>query len=188
MPTVKIIHFTHKLNSDGTSPIVIQVFDGKRYKRTLGNVLPEHWDNEKKRVRPKTNRNYASLNILISDEFSRVEKLIIGRQFNIQRDFVDYFDKTETARPQKLNFRQIADLYLQTILAKNAWTYNAFGAIINKFLRLIGDEHIFLSDINDRVIQKWLSAMQADKNKESTIHLNVRVVKFVSVFGDKKWI
>lgn len=184
MASVKIIHYLKKKYSNGTSPVIIQIIDGKTIKRkVIGSVLPSQWNDTDKRVIPKKHQNYASLNVKIADEYNRIEKLLIENKFDLQRDFINYFNNEPTGNQEGLNFKQIADIYLKGVLAKNASTYNGIDVIVKKFLRLIGNEDIRLSEINELVMHKWVTAMQNEGNRESTIHNNIKIIRFVSKFG-----
>lgn len=188
MATVNIVYYTSVKNSNGTSPIVIRVIDNRQVKkRTFANVLPHQWDEDKKRVIPRSHPNYATINIQISNEYNRIEELILSNKFDLKRDFVDYFKKEsgkKVVAPAHLNFRQIADLYLAPLILKSGWTHSTFSSIIKKFLGCVGED-IRLSDITERDIKKWITFMQSSKNKESTIHTNIKVVRFVSSFAQK---
>lgn len=183
MATVKIIHYTSKVNSDGTSPIIIQVYDGKKYKRTLANVTLEQWDNDKQRVKIKSHRNYGAINLRISEEYTRLEKLIIENKLDIARDFIQYFDSQPIIEASQLTLRQIADLYLEDILKKSGWTHATFSSIINKFFRIVKNEELLLRDIDASIMKKWIDGMIALKNGDKTIHNNIKVLRFVSEYG-----
>jgi integrase/recombinase XerD len=188
MATVNIIYYTSVKNNNGSSPIVIRVIDNRQVKkRTFANVLPNQWDEDKNRVIPRSHPNYAAINIQISGEYNRIEELILSNKFDLKRDFVDYFKKEsgkEVKAVVQLNFRQIADLYLAPLVLKSGYTYSTYTSIIKKFLGCVG-EGIRLSEITDRHINKWIAFMQEEKNKESTIHTNIKVVRFVSAFAQK---
>lgn len=88
MASVKILHYTSKKNTDGTSPIVIQVIDGKVVKKkSIANVSEDQWDDNSWCVRPKKHDNYVQINLNISNERNRIENLILKGELNISTVF-----------------------------------------------------------------------------------------------------
>lgn len=193
MPTVKIIQYTAKTNTDGTSPIVIQVFDVKKYKRTLANVRPDQWDADKLRVKPKSHPNYATINIKISNEYNRLEKLILNNQFNLQRDFIDHFanlkagvdPETHTPPPvAEKTFKDIIKLYVTHL--KSGQSKSAYEIRLNYFIdKATLPEDLRISQITTSHIDKYYAYQVTKGNKPSSIRTNIKIIKFAANFAFK---
>ena len=184
MPSVKIIHYTNKINSDGTSPVIIQIIDGKVYKRTLANVFTNQWNDETKRVIPRSHPNYATINIRISNEYNRIESLILSNTFQLQRDFIDYFDKKETEQPKTgLTFKQLIPLYISQL--KSGQTMVGYESRLNYFVdnAVIGD--LRLSEIKKYHMDKFIKFMTDKGNRRSTMRTNLNIINYVATFAIK---
>lgn len=183
MASVKIIHYTQKVYSNGTSPVILQIIQGKSIKRkVIASVLPEQWNDKDKRVKPKKHPNYAIINNNLSDEFNRIEGLLLKNP-NAQVELL--FPKEDMPPVDTLTFWKIADIYLQTLVLKSGWTYLTFRGIINKFSRSVNNPGLLLSEISQRHLQKYLNDMQEAKNGERTIYNNFKVLRFVNEFGQR---
>lgn len=130
MASVKIIHYTHKVNSDGTSPVIIQVIqDGKVKKKTIANILEDQWNDETKRVIMKKHPNAATINKKLSDGFNRIEGILFSGEFDIDAifksgeskppstDFIKYFEKliADTISGDRVKPKSAARYAQQTI-------------------------------------------------------------------------
>lgn len=188
MPTVQIIHYTPKKNSDGTSPVIILVNDGKRYKRTLANVLPAQWDESKKRVKLKSHPNYSVINIKISNEYSRIEGLILSHSFDVQRDFIDYFANLKSGieviskdeiKPK--TFDEIIPLYISSL--KSGFSMIGYEARLKYFSREAGVGMLPLSEITKDHMNKFIAFMEGKGNKRSTMRTQLKIVRYLSSFS-----
>ena len=184
MPSVKIIHYTNKINSDGTSPVIIQIIDGKVYKRTLANVFTNQWNDETKRVIPRSHPNYATINIRISNEYNRIESLILSNTFQLQRDFIDYFDKKETEQPKTgLTFKQLIPLYISQL--KSGQTMVGYESRLNYFVDNAGIGDLRLSEIKKYHMDKFIKFMTDKGNRRSTMRTNLNIINYVATFAIK---
>lgn len=187
MASVTIIHYTHKINSDDTSPIVIQVIDGKPKKRTLANVLPEQWDKAKQRVIPKSHPNYGAINIKISNEYNRVEKLILSNSFDLQRDFIEYFDNlkngTEEIKPveKQKTFLEIIPFYISSL--KSGFSMVGYESRLKYFAREANVENLTLSEITKPHMDAFILFMQSKGNQRSTMRTQLKIVRYLSSFA-----
>lgn len=179
MPSVKKIFYTKKVYTDGTSPVIIQIISGKKIKRkVIFSILPEQWDAKEKQIKLRKHPDYEKLNADLDDEYNRVKRLI---RDNPDID-IDYAFEKELKK-DVLSFRQIADLYLKSL--KSGWSIATYNALVNKFLNIIGEPNIKLSEITNKHVLKWMNGMRALGNKDSTMNTNVRVIRFVSEFAHK---
>lgn len=185
MPSVKIIHYTNKKNSDGTSPVIIQVIDGKVYKRTLANVFTNQWDAKNKRVIPRSHPNYATINIRISNEYNRIESLILSDNFNLKRDFLDYFSSKEPEQVKTgLNFKQLIPLYIGQL--KSGQTMVGYESRLNYFVENAGIGDLRLSEIKKHHMDKFIKFMTDKGNRRSTMRTNLNIVGFLASFAAKQ--
>lgn len=190
MSSVKIHHYTSKVYANGESPIVIQVIQpGRlRHKKVLASVLPDQWDDKKKRVIPKKHPNYAQINTLISDEFNRIEKLLLHAGKEI---IDDPFDKKEQIAKnpiessKKLTYWEISELYLNEKKKQSGWTYITFESIVRKFSNYIKKPQLLLSEISEKIINGYIAYMVGLGNSPGTIKNNLKVLRFVSEYGHK---
>lgn len=189
MPSVNIIYYTHKVNSDGSSPVVIQIIDGQPKKRTLANVFKHQWNEDALRVKPKTHPNYAAINILISDEYNRIEKLIINGEFDLKRDFIDYFDrkKKKPSKPMEkttgLSFAEIGKLYIKSL--NSGASMLTYESRINFFIELNQLGNLKASEITKEHIDKYVKWQRDKGNMDSTIRTNIKIIRFPASFAVK---
>lgn len=181
MPTVKIIHYTPKVNSDGTSPVIIMVNDGTRKKRTIANVLPAQWDESKKRVISRSHPNYAIINIRISNEYNRIESLILSDNFDMQRDFVDYFDNEVTPDNNIPTFNDLIPLYISQL--KSGQTMVGFESRLNYISLNAAIGHLPLSQIKKHHIDKFIKFMEDRGNRQSTMRFNLKLLRYIASFA-----
>lgn len=185
MPSVKIIHYTNKKNSDGTSPVIIQVIDGKVYKRTLANVFTNQWDAKNKRVIPRSHSNYATINIRISNEYNRIESLILSDNFQLKRDFVDYFSGKEPEQVKTgLTFKELIPLYISQL--KSGQTMVGYESRLNYFVENSGIGNLRLSEIKKYHMDKFIKFMTDKGNRRSTMRTNLNIVGFLASFAAKQ--
>lgn len=185
MPSVKILHYTNKKNSDGTSPVIIQVIDGKVYKRTLANVFINQWDAKNKRVIPRSHPNYATINIRISNEYNRIESLILSDNFNLKRDFVDYFSSSvsKDSLHTALTFKELIPLYISQL--KSGQTMVGYESRLNYFVDNAGIGNLRLSEIKKHHMDKFIKFMTDKGNRRSTMRTNLNIVGFLASFATK---
>jgi len=187
MPSVKIIHYTNKINADGTSPVVISVYDGKPYKRTLANVTPEQWDEKNNRVKPRSIRNYALINIKISNELNRVEQLILTNKFNLQRDFIDYFENLKKGiepeqKKEGLSFKEICKLYVSSL--KSGASMVVYEHKLNRFIKYSGIGDLRSSEITKKHVEAFVK--KHDNCTRSTVRMYLKIVRFASSFAARE--
>lgn len=184
MYTVHIIHYTHKVNADGSSPVIIQV---QKKRRTLANVFVNQWNDDTKRVIPKSHPNYASINIKISNEYNRIEKLLLNNEFDLQRDFIDYFDNLKTGvvaiQKKEKTFNEIIPLYISSL--KSGFSMVGYEARLNYFAREAGVGNLTLSQITKAHMDKFITYMQDKGNKRSTMRTQLKIVRYLSSFAEK---
>lgn len=190
MASVKILHYTHKVNTDGTNPVVIQVIDGVPKKRTLANVLASQWDEEKGRVKPRSHPNYAAINVLISDEYNRIEKLILNNEFELNRDFVEYFDnkkkKIVSSTPgvkTGYTFKEICKLYVSSL--KSGFSMLSYESRLKYFIEKSELGNLKSSQITTAHIDKFVKWHRDKGNQNSTIRTNLKIIRFASSFAAK---
>lgn len=188
MATVHIIYYSYTKNADGTSPIVIQVYAGKRIKRTIANVKPEQWDSRAKKVKPKSHPNYAVINIKISNEFNRIESLILNNKFDLQRDFIDYFDNLkvgidpETAPVDKpKSFKEIVPLYIASL--KSGFSMVSYESRLNYFMDVAKIGNIRSSEITKEHIDRFIKHHTDKGNKRATLRTQLKIVRYASSFA-----
>lgn len=195
MPSVSVIFYTHKVNADGTSPIIITVA-GK--KRTLANVLPNQWDSKKGRVIPKSHPNYAVINIKISNEYNRVEALILSNAFDLQRDFINYFDNLKKgidpeSKPvieKPKTFAEIVPLYISSL--PSGFSMIGYEARLKYFIREAGIGNLRSSEITKAHMDKFIKFMMDKRNKKgeptkrSTIRTQLKIVRYASSFAERE--
>ncbi|MEB0262285.1 tyrosine-type recombinase/integrase [Mucilaginibacter sp. 10I4] len=186
MFTVHIIHYTHKVNANGTSPVTIQV---KKKKRTLANILPTQWNDEKKRVITKSHPNYATINIKIAEEYNRVEQLILNGTFDLQSDFIDYFDNKDGGELKvantgsTLSFKDLCKLYISSL--KSGQSMVSYEPRLNDFIKTAGIGDLALHQITRKHLDKYIQSMVDAKNMRSTMRTKLKIVRFVSSFAEK---
>jgi len=190
MASVHILYYSYTKNSDGTSPIVIQVYTDKRIKRTLANVRPDQWDPKQKRVKPKSHPNYAVINIKISNEYNRVEALILNNKFDLKRDFIDYFDNLKAGIDPKTvpvekpkSFKEIVPLYIASL--KSGHSMVGYQARLNYFIRESGIGDIRSSQITKEHIDRFIKFMADKGNKRSTMRTQLKIIRYASTFAEK---
>lgn len=175
------IHYTHKVNSDGTSPIIIQI---QKKRRTLANVLPSQWDGEQ--VKPRSHPHYAAINKKILNEKNRIGNLIYENKFDLQRDFIDYFDnlKTGNTTPQKdkKTILDIIPLYISSL--KSGHSMIAYEARLKYFAREAGVEHLSLSEIKKEHMDRFMSYMVGKGNMRSTMRTQLKIIRYLSSFAE----
>lgn len=180
MPSIRLLHYTHKVYKDGTSPIILQIISGKTIKKkTLASVLPEQWDDSTKRVKVKKHPNYASINSTISTQFNKYEKMIMdAAQENRYLDVANIF---EGWKGQKV-FSEIADLFLKGC---SPFTRKTNKSHIDQFKEYLGRE-IHLPEITHPVIEGFKSHMQSLGNVDSTIATKLSTLRSVSSYAVDK--
>lgn len=185
MASVKIVHYTNKVYTDGSSPIILQVIQkGKIKRKVIAAVWPEQWNDEKKRVYVKKHPNYAQINTILSDEFNRVEKLLmVANGVFIHNPFGDS-DKIEEEL-KVLTYWEIAELYLNEKKKQSGWTYITFKGIIDKFSKFVNNPNLLLSQIDEKIIKGYLNYMQGLNNTPGTMKNNFKILRFVSEYGHK---
>jgi integrase/recombinase XerD len=181
--SVKIVHYTNKVYSDGTSPIMLQVIQsGKITRKVVAAVKPEQWNDEKKRVYNKKHPNYAQINSQLSDEFNRIERALLMAEGRIVKNIFKSTDDMPTTQPV-LTFWGIADLYLKKMQGQSGFTYNACNSVINKFKRFVRNDSLLLRDISSSEVNGYIKHCRKEGNQDSTINLNFKVLRRVSNFG-----
>lgn len=179
MASVKIIHYTNKVYSDGTSPVILQVISGKTIKRkVIASVFADQWNDKDHRVKPGKHKNGHAINATLSDEYNRIEKLIIQGGFDIETIFTP--DKTDA-----ITFNEVVKLYLSSIGAKSGYTLMSWSSRYKKFTDYVNNDKLQLSQINYKVIQGYITYLESIGNGPTTIHSALKVLRFVSNFAQK---
>jgi integrase len=158
MASVKIIHYTHKENSDGTSPVIIQVIQGTKVKKkTFASVFESQWDDKKKRIKNHPNANVV--NTSLSNEFNRIENIILsGTNFDIETIFKDEDKPAPVAYSFTSYFQRMIDDTVsgkrikpntgQIYAHETAKHYRTALAIVRKFIAHKGLTDLKFEDIN----------------------------------------
>ena len=183
MPSIKLLHYTKKVYSDGSSPVIIQIISGKQIKRkVLASVLPEQWNDKTKRVREKKHPNAAVINEKIREDFNKYESIIVALPAGA--DISDIFEE-ERGEGTRLDYFAVAELYLKGVVLKSGFSYDSFNSIINKFKRFINNRKMFPEDFTEKLMSDYINYLRGIPNKDTTINNNLKVLRFPSKWGDE---
>ena len=179
--TIDVIAETYRMTAKGCIPIVLRVSKDKKKKIVrLGiNVLPEHWDATKNKIKSNcTNKEY--LDTIITEKLSKYQKQIlefqsIGKDYSLNQ-LIDAVDKP---------LRNISvSEYLESIIQRlrkedrvgNATHYQALYNSLEKFSKI---HQLQFVDIDVAFLNKYETHLRSIGNKRNTISIKMRTLKAV---------
>lgn len=149
----------------------------------MASVKPDQWDDKAKRVKIRSHRHYAKINVDISEELARVERLLLEANGAFVHNI--FLDQAPSDENEKLTFWEVADLYLQEKKKQSGWTFITFNAIVNKFKDFVSRPGLLAEDIDTKLVAKYIAHMQSLNNAGTTIKNNIKVLRFVANYGFK---
>lgn len=185
MASIKLLHYTKKVYTDGTSPVILQIISGKKIKRkVLFSVTPEQWNDKDKRV--KKHNNAPSFNEKIIEEKAKYEKIVLTLSKDADIDNIFNSDTPPKEKEKRLpSFFDIAAMYLEEIKLQSGFSYKNFNAVIEKFRTAIKNDKLRLSEIDSTHVNAFIRHMSLLGNGPSTQNLNIRVLRFVSNYAKR---
>ena len=177
---ISIKHYTSKVLSDYTSPIMISICkDGKRkYVSTGISCLPSEWDSKKNELK-KSVKNSKAMNLIIQQKYSSIisrELELIAQGYSYSID--DLIASIKTDDSNKLLLSDLLEKYTEYKKSKHA-TIVSYGYTLS-----ILKEHnaIYVTDINTDIIDEIIynSGM-----KDTSIRLVIDNIKALMNFAVK---
>ena len=164
---ISIKHYTSKVLSDYTSPIMISVCkDGKRkYVSTGISCLPSEWDNKKNELK-KTVKNAKAMNLIIQQKYSS----IISRELDLIAQGYSYSidDLINAVKADNSNKFLLSDLLKQYIEHKKS----KHSTVVNyEYALSILKQHnvIYVNEVNTDVIDGIVYGKLKDNSNRNVI-------------------
>jgi integrase/recombinase XerD len=178
MPSVKIIHYTKKIYTDGTSPVILQIISGKTIKRkVIFSIKPEHWDSKNKEIKARKHPDFGKLNADLSDEYARIKNLLKEPSVNLDT----IFDKNASVKIVAPSFKEVAKLYVSSL--KSGFSMLTYENRLNKFIEKSGIGDLPCSAITRKHIDNFVKSYAC--NKESSIRTNIKIIRYACTFAFK---
>lgn len=174
--SVKIIAKKNKIKATGKVPLYMRItIDRKSTFYSLGvEVEPQHWDEVKSRVK-RAHPNSIKVNNYLREEENKAEAQELEKgnvsAKKVKNQLLGNSDVTLTAF--------MTDYYNDLEIRGQIATYKRFKSVLNKMQIFFKKEQIEFKDFDLeklKAFQKHLEGLKK-KNKQSTIHANLRVIR-----------
>lgn len=184
--------YRHKTYSNGEHPIIIQVIvNRKTVRKVVGRCREDQWDDEKKRIKVRKHRNYATINQKISEEFHRIEKEVLSSD-NLTRAGAKkkLVNKETGANEEPLMLLEMLDnrvKYYYELLKIGA--YSQYSTVVDELRELLGKTDIPVSEIDVKWLERYahhLANREKKPNKPNTIAKKLNAIKSIIIEASKK--
>lgn len=186
MPTIKIEYYRSKLLANGEHPIRITVtHKGVPKGKTVASCLPEDWDDKNKKILGRRRKDANRINREISDAYDKyydIFKLFKDGGMPWKSEDVFTFEQREVKEERK-TYWEIAQEYADSLKIKSGQTYITFTGAYKKFREYVCNDNLLLSEIDEKLINGFISYCRKAKNMNSTIITNIKILRLASNYG-----
>lgn len=180
MDSIKIIHYTHTVYADGTSPIIIQLISNRKaIRKVIAKCLPEQWDDKAKRIKNRKHPNAEALNKLISDEFNLYENQVLCKVP------AKHIFKKSGLDPQYIKLSDLMDIYLSYVVKSSGMSYLNIKSRLGKFLSFAGKQ-ILVGDIDKKLMSAYIISLERENLQPSTIRKNLTTLRNMDSYCVKR--
>ena len=177
---ISIKHYTSKVLSDYTSPVMISICkDGKRkYVSTGISCLPSDWDSKKNELK-KSVKNAKAINVIIKQKYNAIvsrELELIAQ--NIPYNIDDLINTIKTDNSNKFLLSDLLKEYISFKKSKHATivSYNYTLSILERY------NVKYISEINEDIVEEIVYSGV----KDNSIRIVVNNIKCLMNFALKR--
>lgn len=186
---IKIVLWTSKVLSDGTSPILLQVsFYGTTRMSTHFSCKPKDW-NEKDECLKKSFPNYLCINKMLQDTKNKA----IAAKLNFETSGIPYTSKMiiEAMKPKetnvnKLNFLTVMEQLFDERHLRSA-TIGMYQSVFNILSNFIGKKDFIITEITNDVLINFAKSVNESTHCSNTVLAYIsKVISVINFANDNE--